>query len=278
MLDPSDLPLRPNQRDFVNRFVGVCQADDRVVAAFLGGSNVKGTADAFSDLDLCVITRDESFEELIGERAAFLGALGELVFLEDFGHPEHTFYIFADDTEGELNFAREGRLEDIHSGPFVPLVDKKNLLTDAEFPEAGPSPSKQLEELGNLIHGFWHELSHFMTALHRDQIWWAQGQLEALRSICVNLARLEHNFLDGEVGGEAYFKVDTLLPVERLAALEETFVPLERDEILQAGLLIVRFYLDIAPALAQRHELQYSHGLERVMLDRLRKLQDELLT
>ena len=58
MMDIQDVALRPHQQDFVERFVNACQADDRVVAAFLGGSTVKGYADAYSDVDLCVITTD----------------------------------------------------------------------------------------------------------------------------------------------------------------------------------------------------------------------------
>lgn len=274
MMDIQDLPLRPNQRAFVERFVNACQADDRVVAAFLGGSTVKGYADAYSDVDLSVITTDPGFEEFFKEREAFLRSLGELVFLEDFDVPNIAFYIYADDTEGELNFGREGQLEQIHAGPFRTLLDKKNLLEGAEFPEHVPASSAQLEKLRSQIQGFWHELSHFVTAMRRDQIWWAQGQLEALRSVCINLARLRHNLFDGETGEEPYFKIEKAMPVEQLAVLEETFCRLEKEEILEAALTIVRFYLEIAPPLAQLHGIPYSHELERVMLNRLQKLQD----
>jgi predicted nucleotidyltransferase len=277
MLEVDNLPLHPHQKTFLERFVSACQADDRVVAAFLGGSLVKGYADAYSDVDLSVIATDESFEEFVKEREMLLRSLGDLVFIEDFDLPNTAFYIYADGTEGELNFGSEGRLEQIHAGTFRVLLDKKNLLESVEFPEHIPSAPDQLEKLRSQIQGFWHELSHFMTAIGRDQIWWAQGQLEALRGICVNLARLRHNFLDEEAGEEPYFKIEKVMPVEQLSALQETFGPLEKEEILQAGLILVRFYLDVAPALAQAHGLQYSHGLERVMLDRLRKLQDSPL-
>jgi predicted nucleotidyltransferase len=53
--------LAPNHQAFIDRFVAACQADERVVAAFLGGSYAKGTADAHSDIDLCVLTPDASF-------------------------------------------------------------------------------------------------------------------------------------------------------------------------------------------------------------------------
>src|SRR5215216_2212189 len=120
-MDISDLPLRPNQLTFVNRLTEICQSDDRVVAAFLGGSYAKGYSDAYSDLDVCVITTDHAFEDFSKGRETFLRALGNLVFLESFGNPDTSFYIYADDTEGELHFASEGRLHQIHSGTYKTL-------------------------------------------------------------------------------------------------------------------------------------------------------------
>jgi predicted nucleotidyltransferase len=273
-MDLQGIQLRPNQKTFVDRFVKACLADDRVVAAFLGGSNVKGYADAYSDVDLCVITTDQAFEEFYNSREAFLRSLGDLVFLEDFDIPDISFYIFADDTEGELYFGRESRLDQIHSGPFKILLDKKNILADAVFPPFEPSPSEQIEKLRRQIYWFWHELSHFITAMRRGQLWWAHGQLAALRWICVNLARLRNNFSDAGVGEEAYFKIENEIPVEQLEALRGTFPPMEEDTMLKAVFVIVSFYVELAPPLAQMHGLRYSHDLERVMIDRLQKLHD----
>ena len=272
-MDISDLPLRPNQLAFVNRLAEVCQSDDRVVAAFLGGSYAKGYSDSYSDLDVCVITIDQAFEDFCKEREDFLRAFGDLVFLESFGNPDTSFYIYADDTEGELNFASESRLHQIHSGAFKTLVDKKNILAEAVFPPFEPPSSGQVDKLRDLISVFWHELSHFITAMQRDQLWWARGQLEALRSVSVNLARLSHNFLDPEIGEEAYFKVETMMPVEGLSALRETFCTLDKVAMLKAAVTIVHFYQKLAPSLADQHEIEYPKSLERVMLNRLHKLQ-----
>jgi len=272
-MDISDLPLRPNQLTFVNRLTEICQSDDRVVAAFLGGSYAKGYSDAYSDLDVCVITTDHAFEDFSKGRETFLRALGNLVFLESFGNPDTSFYIYADDTEGELHFASEGRLHQIHSGTYKTLVDKKNILAEAVFPPFEQPSSDQLAKLRGLISVFWHELSHFITAMQRDQLWWARGQLEALRSVSVNLARLNYNFLDPEIGEEAYFKIETMMPVEQLSALWETFCPMDKEAMLKAVRTIVHFYQQLAPSLADQHEMEYPKDLERVMLDRLQKLE-----
>jgi len=74
--------------------------------------------------------------------------------------------------------------------------------------------------------------------------------MEALRSKCVNLARLKNNFLDPDIGDEAYFKIENVMPVEQLSALRETFCPLEKGAMLNAGKAIVHFYQELAPSLA----------------------------
>ena len=273
-MDLQEIRLRPNHQAFVDRFVEACLVDNRIVAAFLGGSYAKGYEDAYSDVDLCVITTDSYFGEFLNEREAFLRSLGDLVFLEDFGTPTTAFYIFADDTEGELNFGSESRLDQIYSGPFKILIDKKNILAGATFPPFEPPDSEQIQKLRGQIYGFWHELSHFITAMGRNQFWWARGQLEALRSKCVNLARLKHNFLDPDIGEEAYFKIETVMPVEQLADLRETFCPMEKGAMLNAVVAIVHFYQELAPSLAHEHALKYPQGLERVMINRLQKLQE----
>ena len=272
MIDLQGIPLRPHHKAFVERFVTACLTDERIVAAFLGGSHAKGFADQYSDVDLCLITTDESFEEFIGQREAFLQSLGGLVFHEDFGHPNISLYIFADDTEGELNYSSGSRLDQIHSGPFQILVDKKNILAGATFPPFEPPSSQRVEQLRDLIYVFWHELSHFITAMQRDRLWWARGQLAALRAICVNLARLKHNFLDPNFGEEAYFKIENAMPVDQLVALRDTFCPLERASMLKAGLTIIRFYQEIAPSLAEAHGIGFPATLARVMIDRLQRV------
>ena len=277
MMDLQGLSLLPNHHEFVTRFLEACESDERVVAAFLGGSNAKGSADSFSDLDVCVITNESAFDEFFSQREAFLQSLGNLVFLEDFGNPNTSFYIFADCTEGELNFGSEGHLDRIHSGGFITLLDKKAILTDATFPEKEADVSRQLEELRSNIYVFWHELSHFITAIGRGKLWWARGQLEALRSICVNLARLQHDFMDAEVGEEPYFKIEYAMNVEVLSPLEPTFCPMEKDAMLKAAQVILEFYAETAQALCQAHEVPYPSDLAMVMLNRFNKLTVQML-
>jgi predicted nucleotidyltransferase len=266
------MDFKMNPQIFVDRFVARCQEDERVTAAFLGGSYASNNADEYSDLDLYVITTDEGYEDFYTGRRAFLELLGEPIFVEDFDLPDVVFYVFADGTEGELGFGRESEFTRIHTGPYKVLLDKKNILAGVVFSGCEPDPAGQTEKLRRLIYGFWHDLSHFITAIGRDQLWWAHGQLAELRHICVKLARLRNDFLDTEVGEEGYFKVDTQLPIEQLAPLQSTFCPLEKEAMLQAAAVMIRYYQDCSKPLAQPHHIQYPQKLELVMVERFEKL------
>jgi hypothetical protein len=266
--------LLPNHQIVMNRFVAACQADERVVAATLYGSYARGTADAYSDLDLGLMISDEAYEEFRAGREAFIRQLGEPLFLEDFGSTVSLFFILADGTEGELSVGRTSQFLHVHSGAYKVLIDKENILAGAVLREAASDPVEQTETLRRLIFWFWHDFSHFITAMGRRQLWWAQGQLEVLRLMCVNLARLRHNFSDAHVSADDYFKVDLALPVEQLAPLQATFCPMEEEALLQAGLVVLRFYQELAPSLARTHDLTYPAALERVMVGRLEALCD----
>lgn len=234
-MGPHNLQLPNHHQKFVDRFSAVCQADERVLAAFLGGSYGKGRADAFSDLDLTLITTDATYEQFAAGREAFVRNLGEPLFIEDFDLPNIVFLIFSDGTEAEIWFAGESHLEHIRSGPFHILLDKTGILTSAEFPSSAPGPAGQTEKLRRLIYWFWHDLSHFITAVGRGQLWWAHGQLDVLRGICVNLLRLRHNFSDEGAGEEPYFKLEDTVSPEDLSVLQDTFCPMEQGSILRSA-------------------------------------------
>ena len=97
----------------------------------------------------------------------------------------------------------------------------------------------------------------------------AYGGLQDLRLSCMNLARLRENF---SAAPEGYEKVEQALSVEQLEPLKTTCCPLERSAMLQAALVIVRFYQELAVPLAQTHGIAYPIDLERVMYERLEAL------
>jgi predicted nucleotidyltransferase len=255
--------------DVISRFTDACGADDRIVAAFLAGSYATGTADAHSDLDLGVITTDEAFADVIADRRALISQLGTPLFLDHFFRAWNVFFILADGTEGEIFFGREGALEEIDIGPFEPLLDKRGILAGAEFAFSPLDPGEQREKLRQIVNWFWHELSHFIAALGRGDLWWAYGQLESLRGHCVNVMRIQHG---AEAQDEPYEKLAKAIPVSELASLRTTFCLMERQAMLDAALVIVRFFREHAPRVAKTHGSEYPAALAQLFSDRLDEL------
>jgi len=85
----------------------------------------------------------------------------------------------------------------------------------------------------------------------------------------VNQARLSANF---QAEAEGYEKLEQALLVEHLAPLQATCCPMERGAMLQAALVTVRFYQELASPLAQTHGIPYPADLARVMAERLEQL------
>ncbi len=166
--------MRPHRQVVLTRFVAACRADERVVSAVVAGSYACGTADAYSDLDLGLITADAAYEDFLASRTAFIHRLGEPLFLEDYDDEGAVvvFFILADGMEGELALGRASHFTHIHRGPYVVLLDRIGLLQGAVFSGRAPDPDEQREALRGLISWFWHDLSHhFLTAIARGQLW-----------------------------------------------------------------------------------------------------------
>ncbi len=271
-MDTHEVQRSHDPQAIIDRFVTACGADARIVAATLYGSHARGAADEHSDLDLGLITTDEDFEAFVAGRDDFIRRLGDPLFIEDFGSSVGVYFILSDGAEVELALGRASEFKHDHGGPYIVLLDKKELLEGAIFPRRQPEESQQVKVLRQQVFWFWHDLSHFTTAMARGQLWWACGQLEVLRHICVNLVRLRHNFADPDVGNDPYFKIENAIPVEQLALLETTFCPMEEAPLLQAAHVIVDFYREVALPLAQAHGIDYPAELDHLIVARLEKL------
>lgn len=268
--------IEQNRQDTIHRFVAACQQDERVVAAFLGGSFARDATDAYSDIDFGVITTDEAYDDFFASRERFIWSLGEPIFLEVFSDDgtDIVFFTFSDGIECELVLGRVSQFTHIHVGPYKVLLDKKGILTNTVFSPPQVALTEQVETLRSTLSWFWHDLCHhFITPLARGQLWSAYGGLQDLRLSCVNLARLRENFL---AAPEGYEKVEQAVVEEQLVPLEATCCPRERGAMLQAAFVLVHFYQELAIPLAQAYGIVYPTELERMMYGRLEQLRDAM--
>jgi hypothetical protein len=116
---------------------------------------------------------------------------------------------------------------------------------------------------------FWHEVSHVIKALGRGELWWAAGEVEALRGHCVNLVRIEQGL---EASDEPYFKIDAETSTVALEPLRSTFAPMERAALAQAASQLVAFFGLRGRPLAAAYGLEYPSELDHVMRQRLEAL------
>lgn len=268
----NEIAFPPRHRRVVERFVAACQADPRVAAAFLSGSYARGANDAYSDLDLNAIIHDHAYDEFFDQRTAFIRQLGEPIFMQDYHGQESdvVFFMFADEAECELVLGRASRFQRMSKGPYVTLVDPHQILAGVEFTGYAPEPDEQIATVRAHISWFWHDLAHhFITPLARGQIWSAYGSLEDLRRTCVNLARLRQDFA---AEAEGYEKLEEAVDMAQLELLRATYCPMERAAMLQAAGVVVRFYQQLAPTLAQEHGILYPADLDRMISARLERL------
>lgn len=265
--------MEQKRQSIIQRFVAACQKDERLLAAFLGGSYGNSTPDAYSDLDFGLVTTDEAYDDFLASREAFIRSLGEPIFLEvfsDYGF-DIVFFTFADGVECELVIGRASQFTHIHVGPYRILLDKKHLLDHISFPRDEIDQVEQIEKLRGSISWFWHDLGHhFITPLARGRLWSAYGGLQDLRLSCVNLALLNEDF---SASPDGYEKVELVLAPAQLAPLEASCCTLERGAMLQAAHTIIAFYQTLAIPLARMYSIPYPTDLDRIMCDRLEQLQ-----
>ena len=79
------------QTALLQRVRELCQADERVVAALLAGSLGRGEGDEYSDLDVVLFFRDETFDELDIRAWMEQVAPVDLYFVNSFGSPTAVF-------------------------------------------------------------------------------------------------------------------------------------------------------------------------------------------
>lgn len=247
----------------IARFSDACASDHRVVAAFVGGSIARGDADQYSDVDLCVVTTDEAADDVFADRAAIVAPLGTPLFLEDWGgEAPEIFVILADGTDVEVFFVAESRIKEMQVGSIIPLLDRTGLLTNLDLPMRAPPSEDLAVELRRILAWFWHDVSHLIKALGRGQLWWAAGEIEALRGYCLNLVRIEQGVWASD---EPYFKIDAETSTVGLEPIRSTFAPMEPEALARAGSELVAFFGVRGRPLADAYGLDYPSELERVM-------------
>ncbi len=245
----------------VERFQRACERDERVIAAFLGGSLASGRADEHSDIDLYLIAHESACAELIDQREQLLASFSEPVFLdvtrdfEGLGF-DMLHFVLSDGVKGELAVTHPGNFQRSHGGAHKTLVDKGGVLDGAEFPLASHSPEERRAAGERALSWFWLHLIGLTKALGRDRLWVAHHQLDQLRGCLWQL-----------LGAAQLPPADAQAQERRMAA---SVVGLDRGELLAATRRLVETYHVLAPAAAAHYSIDVPNALARIVEAKLK--------
>ncbi len=102
-------------------------------AGYLTGSHAAGTADAHSDVDLCVVAADGQRDAVWADREVLVRRLGDPLQIEDFDENDTVFFILADGMDGELTVTDAGALPQSSRGPHRAIHDPDGILAGVAF-------------------------------------------------------------------------------------------------------------------------------------------------
>jgi predicted nucleotidyltransferase len=252
-----DLPAA--HRALLQRAADHFRDDKRVIGLVLGGSLAHGVADSYSDVDLYIVARDESFDAVFEERGAVALALGTplLSFAIDPipGGSRDYIVTYPGPIKIDLMYHRESEIVPAPkwTGGVV-LKDASGLVGNVLSRSrnfAPPTPSS--EQLLELDKRFWTLCWYVFGKIMRGELWEALAGIHTIRSDAL-LPMLD--WTNGRPH-EGYRRLETRLDFEMAERLDDTLGLLEAEaqyDALQAEILLFR---DLCEPLFERLGLTY---------------------
>jgi predicted nucleotidyltransferase len=233
---------------FVEHAAAVLRADDRVAAAWLGGSLAAGTADPYSDVDLRVAVADEPFDGFVADWERLLERLAPTVLRRKIGTPESPILIAITPEWLRFDVAVARAAAPERAGDRV-LFDRRG-ASPAAPPPARPDPAARLP---GLVEEFLRVLGLWRVVDGRGELVLMAHGAGLLRWSLVELFLIENR---AQRGGMLH--LNPYLTAEQRALLEG--LPTTPPELNAA---LAREFLPRARALMAAHGQPYPDALER---------------
>lgn len=257
--------------------LAVLQADQRIVAAWLFGSHGRRTSDAFSDLDLWVVVKDESVKTIIEERQSYVSQIDRPVLLLEAPQnaPAGGAYLMAL-YAGQVGVHQVDWYWQRQSDASLPrhamlLFDRGGIPQDMRQeqldPQATPlTPTEQerTEQATQRSTFFWAMSNIAVKSILRHQAWAAVSHIDNLRWLVDEMKRLVGLSTTRE--GQEEWRTSVLPPIhrdEQMAMLRETAQVMEQltpaieaigGHVPSSAIPYVYDFFDLADALIQQGE------------------------
>ena len=261
------LDLLPVHRALVERAVNYFRDDDRVLGMILGGSLAHGPADFYSDVDLYIVARDESFEAVFDERDVAARAIGSPLFRFAVdpipGGSRDYIVTYPGPKKLDLMYYRESEIRS------DPKWEKQLVLKDAAGSLAAvvsrstrahldrPEPGELLE----LDQKFWTWCWYVFGKIMRGELWEALDGLHTIRSEALL------PMLDWTAGRphEGYRRLERKIDPNAAARLAFTVASLEGEALYGALQATIALFYDLREIVFDRYGLTFDPAPEEVI-------------
>jgi hypothetical protein len=264
--DPDLGRLPDAYRGLLERALAVLGADARVLAAWASGSVARGVADAHSDLDLLVATRDESCASFGDSWSTWLAAITETVLARRIPGVRGLYAVTPDWLRLDVVWEPRAALA---ASPFRTrrlLFDRGGCeaLVPPPLPRPGPSPDRVLATVEESLR----VLGLLPVAVGRGD--WLLG-VEGVWTQRLLLYQLyqQANAPLPETGLKQWSSKLTAAQRERIARLPTGAAT--RDAVIEGSLAVARALLAEARPLAARLGARWPEALERATREHLRR-------
>lgn len=268
---------RTEHEALLQQVLTLLQADQRVVAAWLFGSEGRHTADAFSDLDLWVIVKNDSIEMMSAERQHYVAQIDQpVLLLESPGNaPAAGAYLMAlypgQAGAHQVDWYWQRYADASQPRHVVLLFDHVGIPQDTRQEQLDPpgtpaslTMQERAAEATQLSTFFWAMSNIAVKSVLRHQAWTAVSHIEGLRELVDRMKCLVG--LSNIPVGQEEWRTSVLPPVyrvEQMAMLRAIAQEMEQltGAIEQIGgrvpsqaIPFVYSFFDLADALIQQEE------------------------
>jgi len=239
----------------------------------LGGSLAHGVPDSYSDVDLYVVARDESFDALFEESDIAALSVGSPLFRFTVdpipGGSRDYIVTYPGPIKLDLMYHRESEIAPASkwSGCVV-LKDVSGLMQDVLVRSrdlAPPAPTS--EELLELDQKFWTLCWYVFGKIMRGELWEALDGIHTIRRD----ALLPMFDWRAERPHEGYRRLEIKVDPEAAKRLHETLAPLEAGALYDALQAEISLFLDLREPLFELRGLTPDSAVEEIIDEIVRR-------
>ncbi len=241
--------------------IAAVESDQRFVGLLVAGSGATGTMDEFSDLDLVLVSRDDSHAELLAGLPAFAAGLGPLLTAftgEHVGEPRLLIALYGPPLlHVDLKLVADHQLDDrVEDGRVVWERDGAVQMALRRAPAVWPRPDVQWIE-----DRFWGWVHYVATKIGRGELFDCLSSLAFLRErIFGPLIVQQHGQRPAGVR-----RIESIAP-DAVPALEATLGSHDRLGCARALRAAIDLYRELRDAYP---EVRRHPGAEQASLDYL---------